>query len=76
MKIRILIDIKISITMKVEVGKYYYAPHRRYFGVWQWTDVSKTGACGTFVKDFFTMEAAREYVWQQNGWGKPSKKLN
>ncbi len=62
--------------MKAKLGQYYYAPHRRSWGVWQWDWVSETGgASGKFIKDFCTREEAREYVWQQNGWGKPSKKL-
>ena len=76
MEIIKIIDIKVSRIMKAILGQYYYAPHRRSFGVWQWTEVSETGACGTFIKDFFTREEAREYVWQMNGWGKPSRKLN
>lgn len=71
-----VIDNKISRNMKATLGQYYYAPHRRNFGVWQWTEVSENGACGTFIKDFMSKEEAREYVWQHNGWGKPSKKLN
>ena len=65
-----------EITMKAEVGKYYYAPHRRNFGVWQWDWVSEKGASGRFVKDFCTKEEAREYVWKMNGWGQPKTKLN
>ena len=53
--------------MKAILGQYYYAPHRRNFGVWQWTEVSENGACGTFIKDFRSKEEAREYVWQMNG---------
>ncbi|MBQ7311158.1 MAG: hypothetical protein IJW88_06485 [Alistipes sp.] len=45
-------------------------------GSWVWTSVDERGAEGTFVKDFCSKEQAREYVWQMNGWGKPSKKLN
>ena len=45
--------------MKAKLGQYYYAPHRRNFGVWQWTAVSETGACGTFIKDFMSKEEAR-----------------
>ena len=67
---------KRMITMKEILGQYYYAPHRRSFGVWQWTEVSETGACGTFIKDFRSKEEAREYVWQMNGWGTPRTKLN
>jgi hypothetical protein len=73
---RRIIDIITSRNMKAILGQYYYAPHRRSFGVWQWTEVSENCACGTFIKDFRSKEEAREYVWQMNGWGKPSKKLN
>ena len=38
--------------MKAVLGQYHYAPHRSFWGVWQWTEVSETGACGTFIKDF------------------------
>ena len=75
-EIRTIIDTIISRTMKAILGQYYYAPHRRTFGVWQWTSVNENGASGTFIKDFRSKEEAREYVWQMNGWGKPSKRLN
>ncbi|MBR2629906.1 MAG: hypothetical protein IKM12_02250 [Alistipes sp.] len=55
--------------MKAILGQYYYAPHRRSYGVWQWDWVSEKGASGRFVKDFCTKEEAREYVWKMNGWG-------
>ena len=71
-----IIDSKTSIIMKAILGQYHYAPHRCFWGVWQWTSVSENGASGTFIKDFRSKEEAREYVWQMNGWGKPSKKLN
>ena len=61
--------------MMAILGQYYYAPHRRSFGVWQWTEVSETGACGTFIKDFRSKDEAREFVWQQNGWGTCSSQL-
>ena len=62
--------------MKAILGQYYYAPHRRSYGVWQWDWVSEKGASGRFVKDFCTKEEAREYVWKMNGWGQPKAKLN
>jgi hypothetical protein len=62
--------------MIAELGKYYYAPHRNSWGVWQWDWVSETGASGTFIKDFFSKEEARKFVWEMNGWGKPKTKLN
>lgn len=68
---------KRMITMKAVLGQYHYAPHRSFWGVWQWTEVSDNGgACGTFIKDFRSREEAREFVWQMNGWGKPRTKLN
>ena len=76
LEIREVIDNITSRIMKATLGQYYYAPHRRNFGVWQWTEVSENGACGTFIKDFMSKEEAREFVWMKNGWGKPSKKLN
>ena len=62
--------------MKAVLGQYHYAPHRSFWGVWQWTSVSERGAMGSKVKEFVDMEEARAYVWKMNGWGKPSKKLN
>ena len=61
--------------MKARLGQYYYSPHRNWWGVWQWTSVSETGAMGSFVKDFSDMEEARRYVWQMNGWGTPKSAL-
>ena len=76
LEIREVIDNITSRIMKATLGQYYYAPHRTRWGVWQWTEVSENGACGTFITNFGSKEEAREYVWQMNGWGKPSKKLN
>lgn len=64
------------ITMKAQIGQYFYAPHRTSWGVWQWDMVSENGSTSTFIKDFRSKEEAREFVWQQNGWGKPKSKLN
>ena len=76
LEIRDKVDYIISRIMKAVLGQYHYAPHRCYWGVWQWTEVSENGACGRFIKDFRSKEEAREYVWQMNGWGKPLRKLN
>lgn len=76
MKIKGIIDNITSRNMKAVLGQHYYAPHRNLFGVWVWDYVSETGATGKFIKDFYTKEEAREYVWQMNGWGTPRTKLN
>lgn len=63
-------------TMKAILGQYHYAPHRNFWGVWQWISVSENGALGIFIKDFRSKEEAREFVWEMNGWGTPKNKLN
>jgi hypothetical protein len=64
--------------LKPQLGQYYFSPHRNWWGVWQYTSVSATGACGSFVKDFRDIEEAREFVWKANGWGtsKSALKMN
>ena len=62
--------------MKAEIGKYYYAPHRRSYGVWQRDWVSETDVSGRYVKDSQSKEETRKYVWKMNGWGQPKAKLN
>ena len=61
--------------MKAKPGQFYYQPHRNCWGVWVYTHVSKTGAMGSFIKDFTSLEEARVFVWKQNGWGTPKNKL-
>ena len=64
-----------EITMKAKLGQYYYSPHRNWWGVWVYTHVSETGSCGSFVKDFPSIEEARKFVWAMNGWGQPKTAL-
>lgn len=61
--------------MKAKLGQYFYAPHRDWWGVWVYTHVSETGSCGSFVEDFSTIEEARKFVWEKNGWGQPKTTL-
>ncbi len=51
-------------------GQYYYAPHRRQWGVWQYHDLGNGNASGTFIKDFPTKEQASDFVYEKNGWKK------
>ena len=46
-------------------GQFYYAPHRRLWGVWQWHE---SGSYGEFVRDFETRDAAVLEVYRRNGW--------
>lgn len=57
--------------MKAQVGKYYFGRHRRYFGIWEYVMVSKTGTSATFIKDVLTYEEAVREVYRLNGWGEP-----
>lgn len=49
-------------------GQYYYAPHRRQWGIWQYHDLGNGNASGTFIKDCPTKEDARKEVYRLNGW--------
>ena len=60
--------------MKAVLGQYYYAPHRNWWGVWQYDMVTENGSSGKFIKDFPTKEEARAFVYEMNGWGKPKNK--
>ena len=62
--------------MRRKDGEYYYAPHRRLWGIWQWHEVVPDGepsgvvaiGSGTFVKDYPTKEEARKEVYRLNEW--------
>lgn len=60
--------------MEVRDGEYYYAPHRRSWGVWR---AGKTDSKGirsdTFISDFATKVQARDFVFKMNKWHKPKE---
>lgn len=60
--------------MNVKDGQYYYAPHRRMWGVWQYHDYGNGNGSGTFYNDYPTKEEARKEVSRLNGWGEPKNK--
>ena len=68
--------------MKLKEGQYYYAPHRRQWGIWQWHACSPdgkasgttAGGSGTFIEDCLTKEEARRKVFALNGWCEPKNK--
>lgn len=49
-------------------GEYYYAPHRRNWGVWKHIVSSESSSYGVFHRDFNTKEEARAEVYRLNGW--------
>ena len=48
-------------------GQYYYAPHRRMWGIWKYHG-NGNGCHGDFVKDVPTKEEASKEVYRLNGW--------
>ena len=54
--------------MEVREGQYYYAPHRRSWGVWKKGATINGYTMDAFVTDFATKERARTYVYNMNGW--------
>lgn len=65
----------IDYRKEYKVGQYHYAPHRNYYGVWMFDNVTEKSASATFIKDFRTREEARMFVWEKNGWGVPKTPL-
>lgn len=53
---------------KLKDGQYYYAPHRRRWGVWQHHEQVDGVSTGIFIKDFPTKDEARDEVYRLNGW--------
>lgn len=58
----------IGMTSDYKDGQYYYAPHRRQWGVWQHHEMSDGYAYGSFIGDFPTRDEARREVFARNGW--------
>lgn len=57
--------------MEVKDGQYYYAPHRRSWGVWRAGKTSDKGIrSDTFISDFATKIQAENFVYKMNGWKK------
>ena len=55
--------------MEVKDGQYYYAPHRRFWGVWRAGKTSPNGIrSDTFISDFATKIQAENFVYKMNKW--------
>jgi hypothetical protein len=58
--------------VEVKDGEYYYAPHRRSWGVWKAgkRDPKSGVRFDDFIMDFSTKIQARNFVYTANGWNK------
>ena len=55
--------------MEVKDGQYYYAPHRRSWGVWKAGKTSSDGVrTDDFITDFCTKVQAELFVYKMNKW--------
>ena len=55
--------------MEVKDGQYYYAPHRRSWGVWRAGKTSYKGIrMDVFITDFCIKKQAEDFVYKMNKW--------
>jgi hypothetical protein len=57
--------------MTRKVGTYYFARHRRAWGIWIITSIINGVTSGTFVKDVLSYEDAVRTTYSLNGWCTP-----
>ena len=57
--------------MTKKVGTYYFARHRRNWGIWVITYCKNGVTMGDFVKDVCSYEDAVREIYSLNGWGTP-----
>jgi hypothetical protein len=53
---------------EMKVGQFYYAPHRRMWGVWKNHNHGNGCSSGEFIMDFPSKDSARRFVYKMNGW--------
>jgi len=54
--------------VNVKEGQYYYAPHRRSWGVWKAGRTVNGVRMDDFITDFATKIQARNFVYKMNNW--------
>ena len=54
--------------MERKEGEYYFAPHRRSWGVWKTGKTVNGVQSDDFIMDFSTKIQARNFVYRMNGW--------
>ena len=55
-------------TFEVKEGQYYYAPHRRRWGVWKKGKMINGTCISEFISDFSTKAQAESFVYKMNGF--------
>lgn len=59
--------------VNVKEGQYYYAPHRRSWGVWKAGRTVNGVRMDDFITDFATKIQARNFVYKMNNWSMNDK---
>lgn len=59
---------------QMKEGQFYYAPHRRLWGVWKNHNHGNGTSTGEFIADFPSKDSARRFVYKANNWGTPKDK--
>lgn len=57
--------------MTKKVGTYYFARHRRNWGIWVITYCNNGVTMGEHVKDVYNYEDAVRETYNLNGWKQP-----
>ena len=57
--------------MTKKVGTYYFARHRRNWGIWMVESISNGVTMSCFIKDMFSYEDAVKETYHLNGWTQP-----
>lgn len=54
--------------LNLQEGKYYYAPHRRSWGVWKVGKQTNGVRTDQFIMDFSTKLDASRFIYKMNGY--------
>lgn len=53
---------------EVKEGQYYYARHKRSWGVWKKDKPVNGVSVAQFISDFATEQQAKQFVYKMNGY--------
>ena len=59
--------------MTKNIGTYYFARHRRNWGIWMVESINNGVTMSCFIKDVNSFEDAVKETYRLNGWGTPKR---